>query len=88
MSIKVLDDAGLRAKGISYSRQHRDRLIKAGKFPPPIALGSNRVGWIESEIEDWLVERIAARDAALAHPVSRLRGRHLKQTIMRDGGAG
>ena len=47
MSIKVLDDAGLRAKGITYSRQHRDRLIKARKFPPPIALGDNRVGWIE-----------------------------------------
>lgn len=77
MPIKVLDDAGLRAKGINYSRQHRDRLVKAGKFPPPIALGGNRVGWIESEIEDWLLERIAARDAAL--PVTRPRGRHLKQ---------
>jgi prophage regulatory protein len=83
MSIKVLDDAGLRAKGIRYSRQHRDRLIKAGKFPPPIALGDNRVGWIESEIEDWLLQRIAARDAALANPVLRLRGRHLKQSNTR-----
>ena len=85
MSIKVLGDAGLRAKGITYSRQHRDRLIKAGKFPPPIALGDNRVGWIESEIEDWLLECIAARDAALAKPVPRPRGRHLKR-IRRDEG--
>ena len=84
MSIKVLDDAGLRAKGITYSRQHRDRLIKAGKFPPPIALGEGVwVGWVEFEIEDWLLERIAARDAALAGPVPRLRGRHLKQTNTR-----
>jgi prophage regulatory protein len=80
MSIKILDDAGLRAKGITYSRQHRDRLIKARKFPPPIALGDNRVGWIESEVEDWLLQRIAARDATLAKPVPRPRGRHLKHT--------
>ena len=51
---------------------------EAGKFPPPIALGDNRVGWIESEIEDWLLERIAARDTALAKPVPRPRGRQLK----------
>ena len=33
--------------------------IKEGKFPYPINLGSRAVGWIESDIDDWLDQRIA-----------------------------
>jgi prophage regulatory protein len=32
--------------------------ISEGKFPPPIYLGPRAVGWVESEIEDWLTSRI------------------------------
>lgn len=33
--------------------------IKAGSFPKPILLGGGRaVGWIESEIEEWLTSQI------------------------------
>lgn len=32
--------------------------IKAGTFPPPIALGAKAVGWIESEIDAWLTAQI------------------------------
>ncbi len=32
--------------------------IKQGTFPKPIPLGSRAVGWIESEISDWIAERI------------------------------
>ena len=35
-----------------------DRLEKAGKFPPRIRLGQNRVAWIETAIEDWIQDRI------------------------------
>ena len=28
-------------------------------FPKPIRLGSQAVGWVESEIEEWLTEQIA-----------------------------
>lgn len=38
--------------------------IKAGTFPAPIQLGPKSVGWVESEINVWLSERVAARDAA------------------------
>lgn len=37
--------------------------IKAGTFPASIRLGSKSVGWVESEINEWLAARIAARDA-------------------------
>lgn len=39
------------------------RLEKAGKFPKRLQLGAASVGWLEEEIEEWLAERIAARDA-------------------------
>ena len=39
--------------------------ISEGSFPKPIRLGVRTVGWLESEIEAWLSERIkASRRAA------------------------
>ena len=33
------------------------------KFPKRVPLGENRIGWIESEIDDWIAERAACRAA-------------------------
>lgn len=32
--------------------------IQKGKFPPPIQIGFRRVGWIESEVGEWLQNKI------------------------------
>jgi len=32
--------------------------ISEGTFPKPISLGSRAVGWIESEVNDWLSQQI------------------------------
>lgn len=32
--------------------------IKEGSFPEPINLGARAVGWLESEIEEWLDHQI------------------------------
>ena len=61
--MRVLGDEGLRAKGISFSRMHRYRLIKAGKFPKPIKIGGNTNVWVEAEIDQYLKACIALRDA-------------------------
>jgi len=53
--------------GIPYCPAHIARLEKAGRFPKRIVLGQNRVAWLQSEVEEWLNERIAKRDA-LAKP--------------------
>lgn len=37
-------------------------LIKQSQFPKPISLGLRAVGWLESEIEAWIQEKINARD--------------------------
>lgn len=36
--------------------------IQAGEFPKPVWLGGNSRGWLESEIEAWLADRVARRD--------------------------
>ena len=39
--------------------------IKAGTFPRPIPLGARAVGWLETDVNNWIAERIAmARDNA------------------------
>jgi prophage regulatory protein len=33
------------------------RWMKDGHFPAPIQLGPNRVGWLASEVQEWLTTR-------------------------------
>lgn len=51
-------------KGVGYSRVHLARLIKAGRFPPPIKLveGGAAIGWLEEEIDEFIRLRANARD--------------------------
>lgn len=42
--------------------------VQAGTFPPQIPLGERAVGWDESEVEDWIGQRISeARKARSAN---------------------
>lgn len=47
---------------VLYSYAHIDRLEASGLFPKRVKLGQNRVGWVKSEIEDWIKARIEQRD--------------------------
>ena len=40
-----------------------------GKFPKPIHISERRVAWIESEIDDWIAERIAGHEVVKANKV-------------------
>lgn len=33
--------------------------IAQGTFPAPVSLGARAVGWVESEVDDWIARRIA-----------------------------
>jgi prophage regulatory protein len=41
-------------------------LIKRGNFPRPVRISARSVGWPENEIDDFIADRIAARDAKVA----------------------
>lgn len=48
----------LQRCGISNTTLHR--LIHADDFPAPIQLGPRAVAWVESEINEWIEQRIEA----------------------------
>jgi prophage regulatory protein len=41
------------------SRSTIYQMISEGLFPPQVSLTPNSVGWIESEVEAWIVDRIS-----------------------------
>lgn len=41
-------------------------MMKQGKFPKAITLSERRVAWIESDVDQWISERIASHKAAIA----------------------
>jgi len=53
---EVLAIVGL--SDVSVWRQER-----AGTFPKRLRLGGNSVGWLKSEIDGWLQQRAAEREA-------------------------
>jgi prophage regulatory protein len=62
--MKVLSYDELKsAKGIRFSSQWIRKLIKAGHFPAPIKLGEATTGFVESEIDAWIADRICERDS-------------------------
>ncbi|WP_047306339.1 helix-turn-helix transcriptional regulator [Pseudomonas fluorescens] len=53
----VIDATGL-ARSTVY------KYVAEGSFPKPIPLGDRCVGWLESEVQDWILARIEERDLA------------------------
>ena len=38
-----------------------------GRFPKPISLGIRSVGWVEQEVNDWVIQQVkASRGAAVS----------------------
>jgi prophage regulatory protein len=52
----VLDRTGL-SRSTVYLR------VSEGKFPRPVSLGAKAVGWIETEVEEWIACQIEASRA-------------------------
>ncbi|MBH1930902.1 helix-turn-helix transcriptional regulator [Serratia rubidaea] len=41
-----------------YGKAWIYRLISQGKFPRPIKIGSRAIAFVESEVDDWINQRI------------------------------
>ena len=37
------------------------KFISEGTFPKQVSLGAKSVAWVESEVDDWIMERIGKR---------------------------
>lgn len=44
---------------VGICRSHAHYLASKGQFPKPIKLGERASGWIESQVDDWVEQRIA-----------------------------
>ena len=54
------------ARRASLSVSTLKRLEAAGDFPRRVPISTNRVGYLVAEIDSWIADRIADRDAGLA----------------------
>lgn len=61
--MKAIRIAEVRVR-TGLSRATIYRMMEEGQFPKSIKLGSHAVGWIESEVSDWLRARANQRTAA------------------------
>jgi len=60
---KVLRRNGVEIKtGLSRSSIYLG--MQKGTFPKPISLGPRAVGWLEDEIDEWVLSRIEDRDVS------------------------
>lgn len=60
MSIKILRLPEVKARtGLSRSTIYLR--ISGGSFPAPVALGVRAVGWVETELDEWLKAQIESR---------------------------
>jgi prophage regulatory protein len=63
----ILSYEDLKHRGIKFTRQWISKLIKDGAFPKPIKLGQGHsVGFVESEIDEWIEKLISKRDEEAA----------------------
>jgi prophage regulatory protein len=65
LKMKVLAFSELRGKGIPFSRQWIHKLVRRGEFPTPLKIGSKTNAWAESEINEYLENRLAQRGSEM-----------------------
>jgi len=49
-----------------YSKAWIYRLISQNRFPSSVKIGSRSVAFIESEVDEWISQRIEERDALIS----------------------
>jgi len=61
LGLELLREAELRSR-IKLSHSTIWRLVRAGKFPPPLQLSTRAKGWRAADIEAWLAARAGIAD--------------------------
>ncbi|EMB4295175.1 MULTISPECIES: helix-turn-helix transcriptional regulator [Enterobacteriaceae] len=53
-------------KRTGYSKAWIYRLLKEKRFPQSVKIGSRSIAFVESEVDEWINQRIEARDALIS----------------------
>lgn len=43
---------------VGYSRSSIYSRVADGSFPKPVRLGARAIGWLESDIDEWIASRV------------------------------
>lgn len=49
-----------------YSKAWIYRLLREKRFPQSVKIGSRSIAFVESEVDEWISQRIEERDALIA----------------------
>lgn len=66
---EVIKKTGLQRRTILNLR-------KKGRFPIPVPIGERAIAWLESEVNDWIEEKIKKRDQSLLITIKDKEGGH------------
>lgn len=57
MAYVILRLPSVRSR-VGYSRSSIYNYMAKGEFPKPVRLGTRAIGWLESDIEQWIASRV------------------------------
>ena len=60
--MRLIPYDALADRGIPYSKIQIWRLERDGRFPRRVSVGPQRYAWIETEIDQYIAERVRMRD--------------------------
>jgi prophage regulatory protein len=72
---RILTFDEMRNYGVILGRRQVDNLESQGKFPKRVPISQWRVGWLRTEIEAWVDEKVQARQTGFGGPASRVVGK-------------
>ncbi len=58
--MKILRKKDVVSK-VGLSAVHLMRLVKWNRFPEPFSLGPASIGWLESEVDEWIQDKADRR---------------------------
>ena len=60
-TIDRIIDAKQLKQHVPYCQVHLRKLEKEGKFPERVQIGEHRVGWVLSEVLEWIEDKMGER---------------------------
>jgi len=63
LRIKKMNEKTGLSRSSTYNKINPASKYFDPSFPKPVRLGASSVGWVESEVDEWIASRVQARNA-------------------------